>query len=487
MDTAILVESPAGMLCTNPPHYDNIDNISDDVDEKCRDQGTLQIMPTAPCENDRCERRALVTHGYFPIPGGANTTAPVFNTRVAPEGWTWYVNPEGSPFYVKCDEHLVTDIPMERLGGLKCWIDLFRARIKALQSPMPKDYEIYLNPEAEGQTCKYYLVNHDNRSLFWIDDVCPGFGNMEMFLASSPEHLGFLLQQQYWKHREYFPHRAISVASRRKLYQILNFARADLMTSRLYSTFPYSVSDCTQFMNILESDQDDSPAFERIYNTYYGADHARISREQQRLDKPAPQRSILMDSYNVLMFNMPGRRNEELELLFNDELAYAMHCQEYGAARLKEWQNNSMTSIGLTVIGVISVLRPTNPISASLGSLAVALALGGVGSSLLLLQRYADADKFDALLAGLHLSDVEHPTLGFQPMAVIHCLPGALATWSVILLATHLLSDFVDLQTMFVQAPTIVFALTFVAMLFKAAKVLRVGFVEPTEGPPILV
>ncbi|KAI9063092.1 hypothetical protein FKP32DRAFT_1758632 [Trametes sanguinea] len=501
MDTAVLDKS--SILWPDLPHYEEIDVASPDVDdlEKSKDhwQGTWQIIPMAPYENDRYERRALVSHTYIPIPKGANTTPPVSHSRPIPEGWTWHVNPEGSPFYVNGNERIVTDIPAERLFGLKSWIDLFQARIKTLQSPMPDDYELYLNPDTEGQSCKYYLVNHDNQSIFWLDDVCTGLGTLDLFMACSSGHLRFLLQQQYWKHREHFPYRAISPALRKELHQILNFARGDVITSNDSSTFPYSASDCTKFMNILEADQDDNIYIQwttarlwatvalHRYNIFYGEDHARVTREQQRIDKPAPQRSALIDSCNVLMFNMPSRRVEELKLLFNDDLAYAVHCQEYGIARLKEWQNNAMTCIGLTVVGVISTLRPTNPVSASFGSLAVTLALSGVGSSSLLLQRYADADKYSVLGVGLHLSIVEHPTLGFQPLAVIHCMPGALATWSVILLAAHLLSDFVNMETMLVQAPTIAFALAFVAFLFKAANVMRVGFVNPADEPPAVL
>lgn len=50
-------------------------------------------------------------------------------------------------------------------------------------------------------------------------------------------------------------------------------------------------------------------------------------------------------------------------------------------------------------IGGVTALRPTNPASACFGSLSVVLSLASLATSGMLLQRYAGADTYTALMA----------------------------------------------------------------------------------------
>lgn len=75
-----------------------------------------------------------------------------------------------------------------------------------------------------------------------------------------------------------------------------------------------------------------------------------------------------------------------------------------------------------------------------------------------------------------HLSKIEHPQLGFHPVATVYSLPRGLAFWSLIFLAGHLLTAFVDLKGVFVLTPAIAFSVIFILYLVKANAILRIGF-----------
>ena len=58
---------------------------------------------------------------------------------------------------------------------------------------------------------------------------------------------------------------------------------------------------------------------------------------------------------------------------------------------------------------------------------------------------------------------------------MIYCMPRGLLFWSIIFLAGHLLSTFVTLQGIIVQAPAMLMAVAFLAAMFKTDRILRNG------------
>ncbi|KAH9898370.1 hypothetical protein C8Q73DRAFT_788557 [Cubamyces lactineus] len=446
---------------------------------------TPRIVPMTPSQNDRYERSMLVTPQYLTVGRGVFSPAPIARW-ITSAGWTKEINPEGSPYFVNKEHHVVTDTPVENETNLQLWIERIAAQANELGMDLPEDYEIYVSPDATGYICRYYFVDHVNCSIFWLEDIDPCKDELDLFPACSQDHLGYLLQEQYWRHCEFFPHHSVRTTLRRELKQVFNQARTDLLTSS-FSTFPYGVADCEQFLNILETDNEDNQysnwtaarlwatIARHRYNTFHGEDYARISRDQRRYDKPAPQRTGAMEIGTVLLFNMPVRRAEELNQLFIDDIAFGMHWRDFAAASLKEWHDASLLAMGLTIANAVSALRPANFISASFGSMSAILALGGLAASALLSQRYAGADKFSAAAAADHLALLEHPTLGYGPIAMIYCLPRGMVFWSMIFLGGHLLSTFVTLQGIIVQLPAMLTALAFLTAMLKTDRILRSG------------
>ncbi|KAI0655108.1 hypothetical protein C8Q70DRAFT_924357 [Cubamyces menziesii] len=438
-----------------------------------------RVVPMTPSQNNRYERSMLVTPQFLTVRKGMWSPAPL--ERWISSGWSKEINPEGSPYYVNREKRFITDTPMDDEACLQFWMERIAAQVKEVDIDLPEDYEVFISPDATGYICRYYFVDHMICNVFWLEDIEPCTNELDLFPACSEDHLSYLLQEQYWRHCEFFPHHPVRPILRHELKQVFNQARTDLLTSSL-STFPYGATDCEQFLNILETDSENNQysnwtaarlwatIARHRYNTFHGEDYARISRDQKRYDKPTPQRTGAMEIGTVLLFNMPVRRAEELDQLFIDDIAFGMHWREFAAAILKEWHDTSML-----VRRDLSALRPTNFISASFGSMSAILALGGLAASALLSQRYAGADKFSAAAAADHLALLEHPTFGFGHIAMIHCMPRGMVFWSMIFLAGHLLSTFVTLQGIIVQVPAMLMVLAFLTAMFKTDRILRSG------------
>ncbi len=77
------------------------------------------------------------------------------------------------------------------------------------------------------------------------------------------------------------------------------------------------------------------------FSTFYGEDHAKISRTQRRFDKARTERTFIVKMCSALLFGMPKTRSAELDLLSVDELTYAVHWREFASELLYGWRESS--------------------------------------------------------------------------------------------------------------------------------------------------
>jgi hypothetical protein len=99
--------------------------------------------------------------------------------------------------------------------------------------PLSDSYELYLEFYEDDLSCGYYIVDHSQRCVFWLEQVSTE--DIEMSLSFSLEHLrqyftliapsincrpshglflprisGYGLEDMYWSHVEFYPsHRGI--------------------------------------------------------------------------------------------------------------------------------------------------------------------------------------------------------------------------------------------------------------------------------------
>jgi hypothetical protein len=58
--------------------------------------------------------------------------------------------------------------------------------------------EPMLSSKGDEMICGYYFVDHEKRCLFWLEDFDASFLLREVKGATSPAHIRFELEAQYW-------------------------------------------------------------------------------------------------------------------------------------------------------------------------------------------------------------------------------------------------------------------------------------------------
>lgn len=91
-------------------------------------------------------------------------------------GWTTYVNPEGSPYYVNHTKHIVTDDPIRReeiCKKITNWQQQLEVHVNVEGLQMPEDYEVYITVDPRSDRCRYYFVDHTAQVVFWLEEIDP--------------------------------------------------------------------------------------------------------------------------------------------------------------------------------------------------------------------------------------------------------------------------------------------------------------------------
>ncbi|KAI0756958.1 hypothetical protein C8Q80DRAFT_1280418 [Daedaleopsis nitida] len=432
-----------------------------------------QLIPTTPQMNDRYARHVLVTPEYTTIPRGLHTVLqePPY---LAP-GWTCHINPEGSPFYVNFSKHLITDDPIQQediVNKITQWERRLETIIQADGMQLPNDYECYMTVDPRSDRCKYYFVDHTTQTVFWPEEIDPERHNIGISPVCSTAQMKYVLQEQYWLHQEYFPYRAVPNDLRKGLVDTFRQARAGQASTAVL----WLLSSGTHVRQQITRHK---------YDTFFGEDYARISREQKRFEDSTITRTIVADKLRSgLLFNLPKGHLVKLDMLSSDNLTYMIHWREYAVVLLRQWRESTYLACGILIVGTISLTRALNPISSALGSISVVLALAGLVAGGTLCQWYDGAEKFTAAYVASHLGRVRSQKHGYEPIAQAFATPRALVMWSTIFLTLHVLSAVVDLLGLIVQAPAIVLGgIVFIALCHMQNS-LRDGFsIEPPPQP----
>lgn len=159
-----------------------------------------------------------------------------------PNPWTMHIHPEGAKFYVNSLINVVTDsnITMPDIHdkiarGIRGVQNLLSTTLGYLS----KQTELYISAETEENQCDYYFIDHDNQTEFWAESMNAAHLGLEQ--ACSLPHISeqtiyylylctqgfswfpseYALQEHYWTHVEYFPHRPVSKDLRMQLVNIL--------------------------------------------------------------------------------------------------------------------------------------------------------------------------------------------------------------------------------------------------------------------------
>jgi len=431
------VEKASVAEIAEPPPYVDID---------------VTVCATTADQNPRYDQEFMISTSFIHVPGlnFGSAHSPESASYVIPEGWVAHTQPEGSVYYVNTGSKVVTDSPIFEVGiyqKICAAIQVVLFNLKDMES-LPTDYEIYLRASSDSVKCCYYMVDHNSCMEFWLQDHPSS--ELKLTAAVSVSHLKYTLQEHYWIHREYFPHRPVSDGLREELINVLRHGRADHLTSPV-STFMFNGGQCMEFIQLIDvgASKCNNPymtcIIARLWKTisrfrfdhYYGHDFARISREQRRLPHRTYAKNIVLQVVSSLLFKLPDAKVKELEGLFTDRLLYSIHWMPFAAEQISAWEKTSSRAVALLIAnaGLLASCKTYPTMYCGLASTSACIASLFIGQ--LLTYRHHGLDKMSATAACNFLFDIHHQTLGFAPTAIQFIAPQALVTWAIILVASE--------------------------------------------------
>ncbi|OCH87071.1 hypothetical protein OBBRIDRAFT_827936 [Obba rivulosa] len=451
----------------------------------CTATTSVILLPMTAVQNIRYDRKSLARSNWLTFPKGLHTSGYKPKSGHIPMDWKMYIHPEGAVYYVNTSSKMpvITDTPVDNPAALKkleqgirvVWASMVESQMAVISNA-----ELYIYAEPDADKCKYYMVDHDSQTEFWLEDA--EMSSLHMSPVSSNTHLKYILQEHYWAHVEYFPHRPVPIYVRIELIDILRHAATDHMTSDS-STFPYDAEQCTKFAALVDSKNTESTTYmtcliARIfvmitrhkYDHFYGEECARLSRDQSVYEWPEVKPTFAMRLCSALLFNLPKAMRRELELLYVDKIAYTTHWRAFMCTTKKGWQENIMMCTGLLVTNATLMGFAKYAAFTSSGLASMLLSLGGLLSGCTLLHVYGYADRVNAGIMTVYLRDVGNNKSGFEPVAAVFTLPKALALWSILFL-------FTDILTLFLAVPTFLnmIALGLISILVVASFVMMVA------------
>ncbi|KAK7694683.1 hypothetical protein QCA50_001871 [Cerrena zonata] len=369
-----------------------------------------------------------------------------------PEGWTAHLHPEGAVYYVNAklrtvtNTHIQDGVQYQRLCDA---ISEIQNTISNLEWPLPPDYEIHLQLDTDSDKCGYYVVDHDKQLEFWFEDV-HSFKDLDLWRVSSRANLNYKLQEHYWCHVEYYPHRSVSKRLRLELFSFLRYCKTDILTS-MVSTYPYEPELCEELIKSIDLPDEACDntfytcAIARIwrgialhkFQHYYGETYARLNLDKRRLMEEPKPNSLLIKLGFLMLFNMPQSLQNDLELLYLDGLVLAKNWRRFSLKIHKMWKMACLQSMFLIISNGILLITGRTFLSIYPGLASLAFAATGLYSGFNLLEHYNEAENYSSETALSHL----HKWLfrGYAKLAFVYALPKALVGWSIILLTTEVL------------------------------------------------
>ncbi|KAH9950360.1 hypothetical protein B0H21DRAFT_723117 [Amylocystis lapponica] len=428
--------------------------ITDESSEQLPAYLEASLYGTTAVQNRRYEKDASISLQYLNVPAGLHSSIHLPVPVYLPPGWNSNVNPEGAPYYVNRSLAdplvVVTDVPLhihELCDKVLLAVEQIQYVIKTSEYVLPSNCELYVHVDDATEDCGYYLIDHDCRTEFWLHDF--DSDSLGLPAVASAAHLKFILQEHYWTHVEYFPHRPIEATARKELIDILRQARSDHLTSD-NSTFPRNADQCSKLIELLDVQSTNSTymtwATARVWTSvaqhrfqnYYGEDYARLDRGQRRLEQVPVRTSWAMNLCSFLSLGTPKTLENELDTLFLDGLVFINHWNKFVASLRQNWRETSLVSLGLLLTGACFLAFPANSALKFTGLAATFLSLFSLSCSLTLMQRYIDIPEPSAAMVAMHLLQLRHPAFGFGPIATVYSLPRALDFWSMLFLAMHI-------------------------------------------------
>ncbi|CAK5263724.1 unnamed protein product, partial [Mycena citricolor] len=403
-----------------------------------------------------------------------------FSSDVLPEGWTRFVHPEGAPYFHHAEKHVYTDLNVfeqSKLEDIQRYLDKIVDAMRILDVELIDGMELVLDDyffSDDSKGCQYYLVNHEERSVFWLEEV----DSTEIFDIgtkvdgmSSSSILRLELEAQYWRHCELYPH-AMKTTTEivDELRDTLVYSRGDLLTSS-NSTVSWSIDEISHFQSMVDSmTQNFRPGTTAITRTpginatiarlmymsvhhrvlnLHGEPAARLCSDQAVYDQQR-KRSWFISILSPLLFFAPYFHLDGLEVLYTDGVIREHGWTQFISRLLKDWQDFTLNATvilnaNVAFLAIQSVDNGGSTVSSrtptQLASYcSIFTSVGAIIFGLLLVKQNRNRSGVGSIKSDSFFFKYNRRRLGMETLAVVYSLPYALLIWSMLAFLAAFLS-----------------------------------------------
>ncbi|KJA18434.1 hypothetical protein HYPSUDRAFT_45294 [Hypholoma sublateritium FD-334 SS-4] len=422
------------------------------------------IKAILPEDTRRYARRTKIAHRWCSYQLEPMTT--VFDTSSTPPGWLRLVHPEGARYFYHEDKNVYTDSDLtdfrvyERLMN-----DVFRLErlISTFDKPLPKGASLMIDVSYEDDNkgslqTEYYYADHDERIIFFVhpsntDDMPCTF---EVNGPKSYQHLGFVMQSQYWMFVSLYP-RCLMLTDELlcELRDIVLFLIGDHMTSP-YSTAPYTMADLFQILSLIDGMEKNVGKrtagtmslfarhmhifYHSKYLNCYGETFSRIERHFSIFGDPIDKRTWLVKTLSFVLFSAPDVHLRNLQKMWVDGMLHKSVWEDSTKKLNEEWQEFIFfatvmltSNVGYLAIQSVDIDMGAARSPGQIASyLSVVANIGSIILGLLLMRQNRTKRTETADEVQKFLTQKNHPLLGLETLAILYSLPYALLMWGVV-------------------------------------------------------
>ncbi|KAF9467880.1 hypothetical protein BDZ94DRAFT_1247980 [Collybia nuda] len=410
-----------------------------------------KMYPISATDFQRYERN-IIRRKHYNLHYHIRAKTTSFSRKSMPPGWTSLIHPEGAPFFYHETRHIFTDADLYDISvytALEEFARNIEFRIQSFPVQLPERFDIVLDLRLEHPgryNCGYYFANHDNSTLFWLDDHDVSGILSEVNVQYTSSHVGYEIESQYWYHCELFPNtRVITKDVLFELKDILTYSIGDSLTSSV-SNAPYSVKELKHMLHLVNEMKDQvgrtSPGsvctLSRLMSTFsherflnlHGEPGARLCRDQSVYNDDLLKQTSIFRCIDPAMFYIPSIHLRMLRDTAVDHLVNKSRSAQILTQLKLEWRDSTIYSTLLLNANVIFFATRNGPNPQSLSQrITQASTLASVGSLIvgLLLSKQSFNGKFNHFLAQRSIC-----SFGLEALAMMYSLPNTLLLWGAI-------------------------------------------------------
>lgn len=378
--------------------------------------------------------------------------------------WCACVHPEGALYFHDTVRGIYTDSDMrveERRSSMTWCIKELLAQLTCQCGLQLRSGDIELVVELtkkrnrdNDRVYRYYLVDHPNRLLFWLDEISTGRIFDGVLGVEKWSHIKYAIQHQYWQHCELYPSDKLPVAQLLKeLKEVVVHASAEVITTDL-SLSPFDGDELSKILDLIDRFEDNVQGahytcviarFMRYFTraqffNFCGLREARLDADQSLFVKEKKSKFMVALSWaiNVALFDAPRSHMKELRRVWVDRCINSPRWKNFNTKLSNEWSSITMYSTVMVAVDVSFLAVPsvnsqdTSSVTVITSYISLFCIVGSLVVSLFLTRQNQLHGQEFADTAVIFLTQVTGSVFGTKSLAMVHGLPYAMLLWGMV-------------------------------------------------------